>query len=103
MKKTTKKTTRKRLKLGTFSVFLFLFSCTVYLCSALFLRSYNNSLSSRKQSIEAQISDLEVQNEAVAVEVNTLNNRERVSAIAADDGLSMNQDNVVTITKTGGD
>ena len=42
----------------------------------------------------------EMQNDAVAVEVNTLNNRDRVNTIAGDSGLSLDESNIVTITKT---
>lgn len=101
MKKTTVQKKRRKLRLGSFSFFLFLLSCTFYLCSALFLRSYNNSLSSQKQSIEAQISELKVQNDAVSVEVSSLNNRDRITSMAADDGLTLDQENIVTITKNG--
>lgn len=91
---------KKHFRLLRFTAALFLISSLAYIASALFLRTYNNSLSSQKQAIDAQIAQLQVENDAVAVEVNTLNNRERVSSIASDDGLSLDQDNIVTITPT---
>ncbi len=98
-----KRKKKKRLKLGTFTGVFFLASALLYLASTLFLRTYNNSLSSKKQEIEAKITELQVANDAVAVEVNTLNNRERVNSIATDKGLSLDQNNIITITKTDGD
>ncbi len=94
---------KKRLKLGTFTGVFFLVSAILYLMSTLFLRTYNNYLSSQKQEIEAKIAELQIANDAVAVEVNTLNNRERVNSIAADKGLRLEQNNIITITKTSGD
>ncbi|MBR3203405.1 MAG: cell division protein FtsL [Solobacterium sp.] len=103
MAKAVKQKKKKRLKLLNFSVVFFMLSAILYLGSTLFLRTYNNSLSSKKQEIEAKISELKVANDALAVEVNTLNNRERVNTIAADKGLSLDQNNIITITKTDGD
>ena len=103
MAKKIKQKKKKKLKLLNFSVVFFMPSAILYLGSTLFLRTYNNSLSSKKQEIEAKISELKVANDALAVEVNTLNNRERVNTIAADKGLSLDQNNIITITKTDGD
>ncbi len=103
MAKAVKQKKKKKLKLLNFSVVFFMLSAILYLGSTLFLRTYNNSLSSKKQEIEAKISELKVANDALAVEVNTLNNRERVNTIAADKGLSLDQNNIITITKTDGD
>ncbi len=103
MAKTAKKNKKKTLRLPTFTAIFFFVSVLSYLASVLFLRTYNNSLSSQKQEIAAKISALQVQNDAVAVEVNTLNNRERVNSIAADNGLSLEQNNIITITKTDGE
>ncbi len=96
-----RKRKKKSLKLVNFTFFCFMVSVICYLVSALFLRSFNNSLSTQCQELETEISTLETQNEAVAVEVNTLNSKDRVSSIAEEDGLSLNQDNIVTITKQG--
>lgn len=103
MAKTLKKKRKKKLKLPFFTAALFFVSVMSYLASVLFLRTYNNSLSSQSQEIMAKINELQVQNDAVAVEVNTLNNRERVNSIAADNGLSLEQNNIITITKTDGE
>ncbi len=103
MTKAVKQKKKKKLKLLNFSLVFFMLSAILYLGSTLFLRTYNNSLSAKKQEIEARINELRVTNDAVAVEVNTLNNRERVNTIAADKGLSLDQNNIITITKTDGD
>ncbi|MBO7703920.1 MAG: hypothetical protein J6S26_05690 [Solobacterium sp.] len=103
MTKNVNRKKKKKLKLINFAVVFFLTSSLLYLGSTLFLRTYNNSLSSRKQEIEAKITELQVANDAVAVEVNTLNNRERVNTIASDKGLRLEQNNIITITKTNGD
>lgn len=93
-----KKTKRKSLKLLNFSLVLFLFSVTLYLASSLFLRSYNNSLSTKSQEILAEIKQIEIQNDAIKVEIANLESTERIEAIAANNGLTRNQDNVVMVS-----
>lgn len=99
MKKNTTRKKRKKLNLAGMTAFVFLSSIILYVGFSLFLGTYNNSLSSEKQKIENDIAELQVQNDAVAVEVNSLSNRERVNSIASDNGLSLDQENIVTITK----
>ncbi|MCR5230648.1 MAG: hypothetical protein K6D03_11035 [Solobacterium sp.] len=103
MAKKVKRNKRKTVKLQNFAVLLFAAAIVCYLASALFLRTYNNSLSTEVQAISAKITTLQVQNDAVAVEVNNLSSRDRVSTIAGDDGLQLDQTNIVTITKTDGE
>ena len=59
MAENTKSRKKRKLKMGTFSMTLLVISSLLYLCSTLFLRSYNNSLSSKKQEIEAKIAELQ--------------------------------------------
>ena len=98
-----KKKHRKHFSFMRFAVLLFFFSAILYLGSALFLRSYNNSLSTKKQSIDAQIATVETQNDAVQVEIQTLSSSDRVDQIAANNGMSRNQSNVTTIEKSTAD
>ncbi len=96
----TKKVVKKRRKLNLvrFSLTVFGISSIAFLFSTLFLRSYNNSLSTQKQSIDSQIATIETQNDAVKVEIQTLSSSDRVDEIAAGDGMSRNQNNVITIS-----
>lgn len=95
----TKKAPKKRrLNFARFSVSIFFLTAVAYLFCTLFLRSYNNSLSTKKQSIDSQIATIETQNDAVKVEIQTLSSSDRVDEIAAGDGMSRNQSNVITIS-----
>lgn len=100
MAKIVRKKKKKKMKLVSFAVSFFLFSAVSYLGSALFLRTYNNTLSTQKQSIDSKIADLQTQNDAVKVEIQTLSTRDRVDTIASDNGLSLDQSNIITITTT---
>ena len=79
-------------------VFVFTaFALVVWLFSTLFLRSYNINLSMQQQQIASKISALQVENDAIRVEIQSLNSRERVTNIASDAGLQVNQNNIVTV------
>ena len=99
MAKIVKVKKKRSMRLQVFTLLFFSVSLVMYLCSSLFLRSINNSLSTQKQQIETKIAALKVENDAVKVAIQGLSNRERVVSIATDAGLSMNQSNIVTITK----
>ena len=99
----TVKKKKRRINLFRLSIGLFFISAAAALFSSLFLRSYNNSLSTQKQSIDSQIATIQTQNDAVKVEIQTLSTRERVDNIANENGLSLNQDNIVTIAVNSGD
>ena len=84
----TRKTARRRRKLNlfNFSMVLLVAAGLAYLCSSLFLRSYNNELSTR------------IQNDAVAVDIQTLEKKERVDQIASSDGMTSDSNSVITIS-----
>lgn len=94
----TVKKKKRRINLFRLSIGLFFISTAAALFSSLFLRSYNNSLSTQKQSIDSQIATIQTQNDAVKVEIQTLSSSDRVDEIAAGSGMSRNQNNVITIT-----
>ena len=91
MKKQNKK--YRKLNLVGFTIMFALFSASFYLATTLFLRTKNNTL----------IAQIQTQNDAIKVEIQTLSTRERVDNIANENGLSLNQDNIVTIAVNSGD
>ncbi|HAE15604.1 MAG: hypothetical protein IKF00_13100 [Solobacterium sp.] len=98
MTKQAKKKNKKGVKLVNFTAVFFIISCTLFLASSLFLRSYNNALSTQKQAVEAKITEIQLANAAAKVEIQTLSTRERIDTIASDNGLKLHQDNIITIT-----
>ena len=79
---------KKKLRLEGLAAVLLFFASVCYVSSSLFLRTYNYSLSARHQSVSHDI-------------VQSLSTRDRVTGIAAEDGMTQNQGNIVTIAKTG--
>lgn len=89
---------KKKVKFLNFAIGVTLCTGIVFLFCSLFLRSYNNELSTRAQEISSQIAVLETQNDAVRIDIQTLGNYNRVEEIAAADGMSMNPNNIITIS-----
>lgn len=93
-----KKAKKRKFDVLRLSMTVFFLSLSAALLSTLFLRSYNNELSTKKQKIDSQIATIQTQNDAVKVEIQTLSSSDRVDEIALGDGMSRNQSNVTTIT-----
>ena len=92
-----KRKSHKGTVLLYFTVTLLMISSIVYLASALFLRQYNNSLSTDKQRIEDKIIVIQQQNDEMKVEIAKLTSSDRVDEIAVSSGMSRNQENIVTL------
>ena len=54
------KTKKRRMRFQSFTIVFLFVSGFLYLLSSLFLRSYNNSLSLKKQTILSEIAALEI-------------------------------------------
>lgn len=89
---------KNRLDLLSISINILLVAAGLFFISALFCNSYNNSLSTKIQKINAQITALETENDAMQVDIQTLANRDRVNTIASDAGMSSDSDSVITIS-----
>ena len=68
----TDKKRNKHLKLLNFSVMLLLASAVLYLCSAIFLGAYAETLAEETRSIENKISVLEAKNAGIRTEINLI-------------------------------
>ena len=89
---------RRNERMLNFTLKVTLISGIVFLGSSLFLRSYNNRLSTEAQDISSKIAVLETQNDAVRIDIQTLGNYNRVESITSEDGMTMNPDNIITIS-----
>lgn len=98
MKKAAKKNKVKKFKLVQFTKVLFVTSVLLYLVSALFLRTINNSLSTKVQELQTEIAKIEQENDFLEIEIAQLSRRDRVDNIADENGLRMEEDNIITIT-----
>lgn len=96
------KRTRK-IRLFRLSFTLFLFFGLLYLGSATLLKSYNVTLSADQQRLENEIQLLSEKKETLQLQVNELGSRQRIMAIAAEEGLTKNQDNIVSVVEVDRD
>lgn len=87
----------RRLKSSFFALIIFIFSFILYLTSALFLRTYNVSLSRQLQTCNAEIETYTRSNAAISIEIQQLSTMDRVMAIADEENMTQSPDNVVTI------
>ena len=88
---------RKTNKLGRFAVLIFTLSLITLLATSLFVGTYNTNLTMEIQNMTSQIDSLKAENEKINIEISSLENKDRVYAVANDAGLDQNQDNVISI------
>ena len=94
MGKIRKKKWSTTLKIG---VFYFLPCLVFYFVCSIYLKSYNNSLASEIQSKTLEIENLKQENQQLTIDIQTLQNKDRVYTIAENSGLHQNQDNIINI------
>ena len=92
---------KRVLRVERLAALLFFVSFTLNIGSSLLLRTYNNMLSAQQQSISREIAVLQNENDTLKNQVQTLSTRDRVTDIAAQEGMTQNQGNIVTINKAG--
>jgi cell division protein FtsL len=78
-------------------VYLFMVAITLQIGSAIFIRSYQSSLSVRIQQTEAKLALLYSENESLNVDIQRLGNYNRIVAMASEEGYSSVNENVITI------
>ncbi|MGB7593973.1 MAG: hypothetical protein WBL80_00230 [Erysipelotrichaceae bacterium] len=100
MAKKVKRIRSKRFSITRTIRTLFLASFVLFVASALFLRSYNVGLSVAKQKVDKQILTVTKQNQTLASDIQVLSAYTRVAAIAEQEGLSLIQNNIVTVEKS---
>lgn len=97
MAKLVKRKRRIRLE-GLATLFLALSIC-LYLAATFGLKSYNITLANRSQALENEQSTIKEAVSTMELEVKELQNRDRVMAIAQEDGITTNQNQVSIISK----
>ncbi len=88
---------RKTDKLNRFAVVIFSIALITMLGTSLFIGSYNTNLTMEIQNMTSQIDSLKSDNEKITIEISSLENKDRVYAVANDAGLDQNQDNIISI------
>ncbi len=97
MAKLVKRRRRVRLE-GIATLFLALSIC-LYLVATFGLKSYNITLAKHSQALEGEQSTIQEAVSTMELEVKELQSRDRVMAIAQEDGIKTNQNQVSIIPK----
>lgn len=84
----------------SFTMFLTMISTLLFFASSLGLKAYNNSLSVKEQEMEGQVVSMQTQNGNLEVEIRQLASADRVNQVAANDGMTYNQNSITTVTAT---
>lgn len=85
---------KRKLKLQGFATLFFMVSICLYLGAVFGLKSYNITLQSQSQDLAQQQTDLENNVKSAELDVKSLQNKDHVTAIAAEDGITTNQGQV---------
>lgn len=83
--------------LETFSRTILTLAIVSFLISSIFLRTYNVHLSVQIQDMQNRVVQLCQDNEVLSRQIQDLSSKDRVVSIAADNGLSNIQENIVLI------
>ncbi|MDD2592217.1 MAG: hypothetical protein PHP11_05240 [Erysipelotrichaceae bacterium] len=87
----------KRLKYTALALLLFVLSFGLFLFTSIYLRTYNLSLVQKTVECNERIEVMKTQNESLALEIQQLSAYDRVMAIAHEDDLVLNQENIVMV------
>lgn len=88
---------KRRVNLRGFVTCFFVFALLVFGMSRIFLKNYNYSLSVRASEAEQKVIELKKSVSTLENEINKLEDRDRVMAVAAKKGIKTNQDQVVML------
>lgn len=90
---------RRKMKFTTkCSVFLS-FALACWLLTSIIVGSINTSLTIEIQKMNAEIDNCKAENQQLNIEIQSLQNKDRIYTIASEAGLEQNQDNVVSINQ----
>ena len=97
MAKLVKKKGRRKLSLIGFSI-VFLFSSIILLVlSSLFTSTINTNLTIKIQKLNEEIATIQSENNTLNIEIQSLENKDRVFVIAEASNLDLNNSNVIAV------
>ena len=90
---------KKRFKLLTFTMIIFVLSILIFGTGTVLLKALDNSIVEEKQKLQAQINNLELINEKIINDIKLIDteNRLNIEELLAETKLSNNPDNIVEI------
>lgn len=93
------KTKRRRLSFSTKCFIFMMIVLVAGLACSIFVGSINTARTIEIQKIKIEVASLKTTNQQLTIEIQTLQNKDRIYTIAKDAGLDQNQSNVISITQ----
>lgn len=88
---------RRKININGFAIILFTFSLCAWLISSLLINTINTSLAMKIQLLQEEVDALKLENQSLTYEINTLENKERIYALAQEAHLSLDSNNIIAV------
>ncbi|MBR2802235.1 MAG: hypothetical protein IKE21_06550 [Erysipelotrichaceae bacterium] len=88
---------RRKIRLEAVAVLLIIPAVILSVFSSLFLRQTKASLMIRIQNMNNECTSLRTENQRLAIEIQTLQNKDRIYNLATEAGLQQNEANVISM------
>ena len=88
---------RRKIRLEAVAVLLIIPAVILSVFSSLFLRQTKASLMIRIQNMNNECTSLRTENQRLAIEIQTLQNKDRIYNLAMEAGLQQNEANVISM------
>lgn len=80
-----------------FAIILLTFSLCAWLISSLLINTINTSLTMKIQLMQEEVEALQIANQALIYEINTLENKDRIYALAQEANLLQDSNNIIAL------
>ncbi|MBR4461771.1 MAG: hypothetical protein IKS51_04245 [Erysipelotrichaceae bacterium] len=77
---------------------LFTVSLILWLATSLLVNTMNTSLAMKIQAMQEEVDALKLENQSLRYDINTLQNKERIYALAQEADLYQDSDNIIAVT-----
>jgi cell division protein FtsL len=88
---------RRRLSMNGFALVLFTFSLFAWLATSLLVNTVNNNLTMKIQSMNEELATLRSENQVLSYEINNLENKDRIYAVAEAANMNQVTDNIISV------
>ena len=90
---------KRRLAFVTKCSIVLTISLVSWLVVSILVGSINTSLTIEIQKMTNEVNSLKADNQQLNIEIQTLQNKDRIYTMASDAGLAQNQDNIISLNK----
>ncbi len=88
---------KRRLSMNGFALVLFTFSLIAWLATSLLVNTVNNNLTMKIQSMNEELASLRSENQVLTYEINNLENKDRIYAVAEAANMNQATDNIISV------